>query len=113
MAFRDGETVGSIDFAQSPRDESLIVPLITGQAARARVRKNRGEREGEMQGFTAQGSSLEVQDISLPDGRLSNVSFSLRRGEVLGLGGLQGQGQEEILHDPRRLPPRLHGPHPR
>ena len=97
VAFRNGETVGSIDFAQSPRDESLIVPLITGQAARARVRKNRGQREGEMQGFTTKGASLEVQDISLPDGRLSNVSFSLRRGEVLGLGGLQGQGQEEIL----------------
>jgi ribose transport system ATP-binding protein len=97
VAFRNGETVGSIDFAQSPREESLIVPLITGQAARARVRKNRGEREGEMQEFTTKGASLEVQDISLPDGRLSNVSFSLRRGEVLGLGGLQGQGQEEIL----------------
>jgi ribose transport system ATP-binding protein len=97
VAFRNGETVGSIDFSQSPRDQSLIVPLITGQAARARVRKNRGAREGEMQELTTRGSSLEVKDVSLPDGRLSNISFSLRRGEVLGLGGLQGQGQEEIL----------------
>jgi ribose transport system ATP-binding protein len=30
-------------------------------------------------------------------GRLADINLTLRRGETLGLGGLQGQGQEEIL----------------
>jgi ribose transport system ATP-binding protein len=97
VAFRNGETVGGVDFSSQPRDEALIVPLITGQAARARVRKNRGDRDHEMAGFANEGSALEVKNVSLPGGQLSDISFSVRRGEVLGLGGLQGQGQEEIL----------------
>ncbi len=97
VAFRNGETVGELDFAVQPRDEKLIVPLITGQEAKARVRKPHEEREREIAAMSAKGPALEMQDVSLPGGRLSRISFSLRRGEVLGLGGLQGQGQEEIL----------------
>ncbi len=97
VAFRNGETVGGLDFSTQARDENLIVPLITGQAAREHVRSNRGERDSEMAGFASQGSALELEKVSLPDGRLTDVSFALRRGEILGLGGLQGQGQEEIL----------------
>jgi ribose transport system ATP-binding protein len=77
------------------------VPLITGQAARTRVRKDRDAREREIAAFTgkgsAEGTALELQHVSLPGGRLTDISLSVRRGEVLGLGGLQGQGQEEIL----------------
>lgn len=97
VAFRNGETVGELDFAVQPREEKLIVPLITGQEAKARVRKPHDEREREIIALAGKSPTLEMQDVSLPGGRLSNVSFSLRRGEVLGLGGLQGQGQEEIL----------------
>jgi len=97
VAFRNGETVGGLDFSVQPRDENLIVPLITGQAAKARIRKNRAEREGEMAAYTARGAALELQAVSLPDKSLHDISLTLRRGEVLGLGGLQGQGQEEIL----------------
>jgi ribose transport system ATP-binding protein len=97
VAFRNGETVGGLDFSVQARDEKLIVPLITGQAAKARVRKNRGEREREMAAHGERGPALELKDVSLPDGRLKNIGFAVRRGEVLGLGGLQGQGQEEIL----------------
>ncbi|GAA1075972.1 sugar ABC transporter ATP-binding protein [Nocardiopsis composta] len=38
---------------------------------------------------------LEVRDLSGP--RLHGVSLQVRPGEVLGLGGLQGQGQSELL----------------
>ena len=46
VAFRNGETVGELDFATQPRDQSLIVPLITGAAVRTRVRTRQG-RAGE------------------------------------------------------------------
>jgi ribose transport system ATP-binding protein len=97
VAFRNGETVGELDFTAQARDEKLIIPLITGQAVRERVRKRAGQREQEITAHGTQGPALELRGVSLPDGRLTDVSFGLRRGEVLGLGGLQGQGQEEIL----------------
>jgi ribose transport system ATP-binding protein len=97
VAFRNGETVGGLDFSIQERDEKLIVPLITGQEAKARVKKDCRQREREIAKFSALGPSLELRDVSLTGGRLRNVGFTLRRGEVLGLGGLQGQGQEEIL----------------
>jgi ribose transport system ATP-binding protein len=99
VAFRNGETIGGLDFSVQARDENLIVPLITGQAAKARVKKNRQERTREMgaESLKTLGPALELQGVSLPDKRLHKISFVLHRGEVLGLGGLQGQGQEEIL----------------
>ena len=35
--------------------------------------------------------------ISAPGKRFHNVTFDLHRGEILGLGGLQGQGQRDLL----------------
>lgn len=39
---------------------------------------------------------LEVTDLSL-DGFLTDVSFNLRRGEILGLAGLMGSGRTELV----------------
>src|SRR5690606_24703587 len=38
---------------------------------------------------------LEVKNLSWSD-KLHNISFSLRPGEIVGLGGLDGQGQSEL-----------------
>lgn len=97
VAFRNGETVGELDFAVQERNEKLIIPLITGQEVREKVRRRSAQREKEIAGRGESGFALELRGVSLDGGRLTDVSFSLRRGEVLGLGGLQGQGQEEIL----------------
>jgi ribose transport system ATP-binding protein len=97
VAFRNGETVGGLDFSVQQRDPKLIVPLITGQEASARARSSRGQREAEIASFAAQGPPLQMRGVSLDGGRLADIDLTLRRGEILGLGGLQGQGQEEIL----------------
>ncbi|WP_123043034.1 sugar ABC transporter ATP-binding protein [Cohnella candidum] len=39
---------------------------------------------------------LDVKNLSLPDGELQNVSFQLRKREVVGLAGLAGSGQELV-----------------
>jgi ribose transport system ATP-binding protein len=39
---------------------------------------------------------LECRDLSW-SGRLRDISLSIRRGEIVGLGGLDGQGQRELL----------------
>jgi ribose transport system ATP-binding protein len=44
---------------------------------------------------TASSAILEVRGLSTD--RLREVDFTVRAGEVLGLGGLQGQGQSELL----------------
>ena len=39
---------------------------------------------------------LDVRNLAWTD-RLNQISFAIRRGEVVGLGGLDGQGQRELL----------------
>ncbi len=39
---------------------------------------------------------LDIRDLSLP-GRLNGISLALHPGEVVGLAGLEGQGQKELL----------------
>ncbi|MGA2293000.1 sugar ABC transporter ATP-binding protein, partial [Bradyrhizobium sp.] len=45
---------------------------------------------------TAATPAIEVRNLSWAP-RLNNISFSVRPGEVVGLGGLDGQGQRELL----------------
>ncbi len=89
---RDGAFVGVTDAAQGNEDRIVslmlgadIVKAASGQAAVGRV--DRGPTEE---------PALEVRDLSYGD-RLSNVSFSLRAGEILGVAALEGQGQRELF----------------
>lgn len=41
--------------------------------------------------------ALEVRNLSIP-GELEDVSFNVRKGEILGIGGLKGSGGEAILN---------------
>jgi len=94
VAFRNGKTVGEVDFQQQPREERLIIPLITGK------KENEDEKgiheKRPYRNFDTRQVILEVDSLSKRD-KLHNISFKIREGEVIGLGGLNGQGQEEIL----------------
>jgi ribose transport system ATP-binding protein len=86
--FRNGENVAQIDFKKDGKDPEKIVAHITGEARRRVTRRSRTRRRG--------AALLSVRSLSY-GGALKDVSFDLHRGEILGIGGLSGQGQHELM----------------
>jgi ribose transport system ATP-binding protein len=85
--FRNGRHIET--FAQGSRDDDEIVRLMIGRDLKL-VYPPKPARRAEAR------SALEVRDLTWQQ-RLSNISFTLGRGEIVGLGGLDGQGQRELL----------------
>jgi putative multiple sugar transport system ATP-binding protein len=90
---RDGQTICSLDAAKGEVSEPALIKNMVGRAIDdiypKRPRKPAGEKV------------LEVKDWNAFDpavGRtiLKNVSFNVRRGEVIGLSGLMGAGRTEL-----------------
>jgi ABC-type sugar transport system ATPase subunit len=86
VVLRDGEVVG-----EGPRagfDEGRLVSLMVGRTIEAvfpvRTTAPHGESALEARGLTRRGA-------------FRDVSFTVRRGEVLGLGGLMGAGRTEVV----------------
>lgn len=92
VAFRNGETVGTVDFKKQERNERLVIPLITGKEDNLEEIK----KEKKINNIKVEELSLEVENISRGK-KVQDISFIVRKGEILGLGGLNGQGQEELL----------------
>jgi len=90
VVFRNGETVGAIDFETEAKDENLIVSMISGKEHR-QIKGGPGTRNA-----GRAETMLEVRELALRKSR-KPINFELRKGEVVGVGGLQGQGQEELL----------------
>jgi ribose transport system ATP-binding protein len=81
--FRNGHTVGT--FAEL--DEREAVTLMTGRRLDVLFPPRPPAPTGR--------ALLEVQELSGP--RLNRVTLSLRCGEILGIGGLAGQGHRELF----------------
>lgn len=92
FAFRNGETVGEIDFSRQQRDERLILPLVAGEEGL----QSSFEKKVTNGSLDASVVSVRADNVSLKS-RLRSVSFEARRGEILGIGGLHGQGQVELI----------------
>ena len=85
--FRDGVNVGTVDVAKARDDE--IVRMMIGRTLRETFppRTQRPDVEEPL---------LEVRGLNWGD-RLRDISLVVHKGEILGLSGLEGQGQGDLL----------------
>lgn len=91
---RSGETIGEVTLADTGRPE--LVEMMVGR----RVEESHGaDAEAAADAVAEPGAAHEVvlEARGLTTDALHDVSFSARAGEVVGLGGLQGQGQSDLL----------------
>ena len=86
--FCNGRSVAT--FAAGTKKDSEIVELMIGREYNAEFPERAPLAAGDAP------PRLEVRHLSWTD-RLAEISFQLRAGEVIGLGGLDGQGQRELL----------------
>lgn len=90
-AFRNGRTTGKVDFEKESRDENLIIPLITGDESSKIDFKKKEKRY-----LKEKDIVIKLEEISFKN-KLNKVSFKIKKGEIVGIGGLNGQGQEELI----------------
>jgi ribose transport system ATP-binding protein len=82
---RNGRTVATTPTAQTTRDD-VVLAMVGGA-------QHGGETAAAHR--PAEDAVLTVSDLAAD--KLSGITFTLRRGEILGLGGLHGQGQSALL----------------
>ncbi|MDW3223976.1 MAG: sugar ABC transporter ATP-binding protein [Paracoccaceae bacterium] len=85
--FRNGQHIET--FNQGARSESEIVQMMIGREITAHFPPKPPPPE-------AAEPMLQLQDYSWED-RLKSISLTVGAGEIVGLGGLDGQGQKELL----------------
>lgn len=83
---RDGQYVGTWPAASLSVDE--IIRRMVGRELTELYPPTKGIPEGEL---------LGVEGLSSADGRVRDISFTLRRGEILGFAGLVGAGRTELM----------------
>ena len=86
--FRNGRNIRT--FAKGACTDAEIVQMMIGREV-SNVFPAKPARS-----IAAQTPELEVKHLGWTD-RLTDISFSVGKGEIVGLGGLDGQGQREIL----------------
>lgn len=84
--FRNGQHIET--FAQGTQSENDIVQMMIGREISAHFPPKPEPENLE--------TVLEVNDVSW-EGRLNSIDLKVGRGEIVGLGGLDGQGQKELL----------------
>lgn len=94
---RDGKRIATLPVTEV--DEERLIQMVVGRKLTEHYPR-RGKERGEV--------LLKVENLSLP-GALSGISFELRQGEILGVFGLMGGGQNELARTICGLEPRYTG----
>lgn len=89
VVLRNGKTVGDVQISET--DEHEIVSLMVGHEVGLDE-----EKRSVIEIPTDNEIALEIK--SLTTEALNGVNFSVRRGELVGISGLRGQGQSELLN---------------
>ncbi len=84
---RDGHHIGSVEMAQSSNED--IIDMMFGDIARAK-------RPGRKTSIDAETPILSVRNLTRAHA-FDDISFDLKRGEVLGIAGMLGAGRTEVL----------------
>lgn len=98
VVLRNGQTVGELPRAAATERE--VVALMTGQEMVNEQREPRfqvSQKSFNSRVVTAGATAVRLQVDNLRTRLVHGVSLRLHDGELLGLGGLRGQGQEDIL----------------
>ncbi len=99
---RDGKVVGRV--ATSETSASELARLMVGRDVLLQV-----ERRPESAGEVPRESVLNVRDLAIRAGgsdRLRGVSFDVRVGEIVGIAGVEGNGQTELVEAIAGLTPK-------
>lgn len=86
---RDGKTVGSVKTAETSTNE--LARMIVGRDVLLRVEKTDAKPSDDI---------LSVENLSVKGNHgeaLNNVSFKVRAGEIVGIAGIEGNGQTELI----------------
>ena len=89
---RNGRTVGQDEVAQI--SEEKLVALMVGEETGDRKESIKRIKKA-LDPDVEETVALSVSDLATDT--LHGLSFEVRRGELLGIGGLQGQGQRDLL----------------
>lgn len=86
---RDGKAVGDVRTADTSRED--LARMIVGRDVLLRVEKTDADPQGDV---------LTVKDLFVAGKHgpaLSGVSFKVRAGEIVGIAGIEGNGQTELI----------------
>ena len=85
--FRDGKYIDTVNVSEVDREE--LVRMMVG--------RDIGAENYHRKDPVKEDAILEVKDLSGSNGRFEDISFTLNRGEILGLAGLVGAGRTELV----------------
>jgi ABC-type sugar transport system ATPase subunit len=86
---RNGKVVGTLEITPATTEEELI-ELMIGQEIESFFRLKEHERGAKMEIL------LEVENLDVGE-KIQSINFQLRKGEILGITGLLGAGQNDLV----------------